>query len=91
MDRLLTASDVCKLLKCSPRWLRYASERVPGRVTLGPRAVRWRLSVLQEWIAAGCPDPKRQDAATSGNCEDWSGTADDDAQNAGGVAGFQDG
>jgi len=33
----------------------------------------------------------RQDAATSGNCEEWSGTADDDAHNAGGVAGFQDG
>lgn len=91
MDRLLTSLDVCKLLKCSRRWLRYAGCRVPGRVLLGPRAVRWRLSVLQEWIAAGCPDPKRQDAATSGICNDWSGTADETTHNAGSVADFQDG
>jgi hypothetical protein len=33
----------------------------------------------------------RQDAATNGNCEDWSGTVDETAHNAGSVADFQDG
>jgi predicted DNA-binding transcriptional regulator AlpA len=62
---LLTSDDVASLLKVSPRWLRYAADRVPGRVCIGPRAVRWRRSVLQAWIDAGCPD--RQEEAESGN------------------------
>ena len=82
-EQLLTAAAVCELLACSPRWLRYASKRVPGRVMLGPRAPRWRRSILQEWIVAGCPDPFRHRAADSGNSEERSGDESDSVQNAG--------
>jgi predicted DNA-binding transcriptional regulator AlpA len=76
---LLTSDDVASLLKVSPRWLRYAADRVPGRVCIGPRAVRWRRSVLQEWISAGCPE--RQEAAANGNPSKPSGGSHDGAEN----------
>jgi len=72
---LLSSDDVCQLLKVSARWLQYARDRVPGRVVIGPRAVRWRRSVLLEWIDAGCPD--RQGAATTGNPAETSGQSRD--------------
>ncbi|MFN9136553.1 MAG: hypothetical protein ACK5YE_11975 [Planctomyces sp.] len=48
---------------------------------LGPRAPRWRQSVLLAWIAAGCPDLVRQQTAGSGIGEVQSGVMRDDPQN----------
>src|SRR5215471_14451035 len=54
---LLTSDELAGLLRvsrrCLERWA--AAGRVPGRVQLPGRAIRWNRRVVLDWIAAGCP------------------------------------
>ena len=52
MNKLLTASEVCKILRVSPATLRraFTEDRVPRPIRVGKRGIRWRTSDLQEWI-----------------------------------------
>lgn len=60
---LLTVRDVSEILGCSPRhvYRLAATGRMPPPLKLGA-LVRWSKSVIDDWIAAGCP-PCPKDAA----------------------------
>ena len=53
-DRLLRERDVCEMVAVSRstlwRWVKTGSFPAPTR--FGPSAVRWQLSVVQEWMAS---------------------------------------
>ena len=53
---LYTASEVATLLRCSQRqvWRLRDGGRMPQALRVG-RLVRWRKSVIADWIGAGCP------------------------------------
>ena len=59
----LTARDVARLLKVSPRHLATlnATGRLPRPVRFG-RSVRWNAEELREWLAAGAPPRDRWEA-----------------------------
>lgn len=59
---LISAAEVARLLDITQRalWRLKASGRLPRPLMLG-RAVRWRREEIRLWIAAGCPDPRRDD------------------------------
>ena len=51
-DRLLTIKEVCKITALCATKLRemIGAGKFPRGKQLGPRAVRWRLSEVQEWM-----------------------------------------
>ena len=53
-DQLLRERDVCEMVAVSRstlwRWVRAGS--FPAPIRIGPSAVRWRLSVVHEWMAS---------------------------------------
>jgi predicted DNA-binding transcriptional regulator AlpA len=56
-----TADDIAALVPCSARHIRRldSMRAIPGRYTLG-RLVRWHRKMVDEWISAGCPLPKKE-------------------------------
>lgn len=58
---LLTTAELAELLRvtrrCIERWT--AAGRIPGRVQLPGRVVRWRRALVLAWLEAGCPAPAR--------------------------------
>lgn len=61
-----TAEDVARRLACTLRNIRAldAGRVIPGRFTLG-RLVRFRRAEVDSWIAAGCPMPRAEGAASA--------------------------
>jgi len=61
---LLSAKDAAAMLGVGLRTFRAmdASGRLPAPVRLSPGCVRWRLSELRDWVAAGGP-PRAEWAA----------------------------
>ena len=57
---MLTVQDVATLLNCSSRTVyRLAdSGRMPRPIKLGA-LVRWPKVVVEQWVAAGCPDQRK--------------------------------
>ena len=59
---LLTSDELAGLLRvsrrCLERWA--AAGRVPGRVQLPGRAIRWNRQTVIDWIVAGCPRSGRR-------------------------------
>ena len=53
-DRLLREREVCEMVAVSRstlwRWVRTNS--FPAPIRIGPSAVRWQLSAVQEWMAS---------------------------------------
>ena len=51
-DRLLTVTEVCQLTKISRAmvYTEMSAGRFPRPVRLGTKAVRWRVSDLDQWI-----------------------------------------
>jgi excisionase family DNA binding protein len=60
---LLTAGQVAQLIQVSPRtlWRLVSSNKVVRPVKVGG-ATRWRRAMVEQWIAAGCPEPTREKA-----------------------------
>ena len=58
-SRLLTVDDVAGILRCSSRHVyRLAdSGRMPQPIRIGS-LVRWQPSVIESWIAQGCPSTR---------------------------------
>jgi len=58
---LLTTDELAALLRVSRRQIERwsASGRIPGRVNLPGRAVRWTRQVILDWLASGCPAPPK--------------------------------
>ena len=54
---LLSADQLASRLGVSARtiWRLASGQRMPSPLRLG-RAVRWRSSDIEAWIAAGCPE-----------------------------------
>ncbi len=52
--------DVAHVLQVSLRHVRRLDARrvIPGRMTIG-RLVRYRRDAVDQWVAAGCPIPRR--------------------------------
>lgn len=57
---LMSVEDVGVELKCSPRNVYRLSDagKMPRPIKLG-RLVRWSRCELMEWIANGCPSPRK--------------------------------
>ena len=55
--KLLTVPEVAEICGIAPETVRRMTDRgaMPKPVRLG-RAVRYRLSCLENWIQSGCPD-----------------------------------
>jgi predicted DNA-binding transcriptional regulator AlpA len=66
VDALLTVKEVRLLTKLgeSTIWRYVAEEKIPAPVKIG-KAVRWKTSVIAEWIANGCPRCPSVDAVAS--------------------------
>jgi prophage regulatory protein len=60
-DRLLRISDVCHVVALSKAeiYKRMNALAFPRPVSCGPRAVRWRESVVLSWVQARVEAPKR--------------------------------
>ncbi len=54
MERLLTMKQVCQLTALGETKLREMmdSGKFPRAKQVGPRAVRWRLSDVEQWISS---------------------------------------
>jgi prophage regulatory protein len=54
---MVDAAEAARLIGVSKAtWNRWDSAgRIPAPVRLSPGCVRWRVSELTTWIAAGCP------------------------------------
>lgn len=64
LDHLaLRAAEVAELLNISERhlWALLSSGRLPRPIKLG-RAVRWSVSELHDWLAAGAPERSKWEA-----------------------------
>lgn len=59
-----TAGDLARRLKCSVRhvWRMSDAGKLPPAIRLGA-LVRWDASVIEKWIADGCPVPVRRRGA----------------------------
>jgi excisionase family DNA binding protein len=59
---MLTTDELAELLqvsrRCVERW--DAAGKVPGKVRLPGRLIRWRREVIEKWLAEGCPAPRPQ-------------------------------
>ena len=60
--KMVDAQGVAKMCNCSARHVRRLvdAELMPAPVKLG-HLVRWPLSVVEEWIDAGCPPCSRRE------------------------------
>ncbi len=60
-SRLMTATEVGALLRCSERHVRdlAQSRYMPAAIRLGG-TLRWSRAAILAWIDAGCPRPARQ-------------------------------
>lgn len=60
VERLIGVDAVADALGVSKRqvWRLRDMDRMPRPVCIG-KSVRWREGELSDWIAAGCPDPRR--------------------------------
>lgn len=63
---IVPATAAAELLSCSERKFHYlrAAEGFPAPISLGPHCLRWRVTDLQDWIAAQPtaepqPEPER--------------------------------
>jgi excisionase family DNA binding protein len=63
---MLTVQDIARLLKCSVRTVYRLIETgsIPRPVRLGTLS-RWPQSVIDRWIAQGCPVSRRQSSKSS--------------------------
>ncbi len=54
VDRLLRERDVCEMVAVdrSTLWRWVSTGLFPAPIRIGPAAVRWRLSAVQEWMAS---------------------------------------
>ena len=54
VDRLLRERDVCEMVAVdrSTLWRWVSTDSFPAPIRIGPAAVRWRLSAVQEWMAS---------------------------------------
>jgi predicted DNA-binding transcriptional regulator AlpA len=59
-DALIDRRAICQLLGVSrPTLDRMESAgKIPARIELSSQCHRWRLSVIRQWIEAGCPAPE---------------------------------
>ena len=66
---MLTVDGVAKMLACSPRSIYRLADagRIPPPVRIGG-LVRWPRTMLEQWIADGCPVPR--------NRQNWPKTGD---------------
>lgn len=57
---LITVGQVATLLGCSTRHVQRLrdSGRMPAPICLGS-LTRWNKAVIDHWIAADCPDPRK--------------------------------
>lgn len=64
---LVAAPEAARLVDVGvATWHRMvAAGRTPSPVRLSRGCVRWRLTELREWVAAGCPGRKEWDARLS--------------------------
>jgi excisionase family DNA binding protein len=57
----LTTVELAGLLRisqrCAERWA--AAGKIPGRVQMPGRVVRWQRQAVLDWLAAGCPVPQK--------------------------------
>ncbi|HKQ47605.1 MAG TPA: helix-turn-helix domain-containing protein [Phycisphaerae bacterium] len=62
----ITADEVAELLGISRAhlWKLHSSGRLPRPIRLG-RAVRWSVSEIQAWLAAGAPPRERWETVRS--------------------------
>lgn len=60
-DRLIGVGEVAEMCGIGTRtaWRLRDQGKLPEPVNLGARLVRWRVSDVAAWIAAGCPDCRR--------------------------------
>ena len=58
---MLTVNQVARMLCCSSRTIYRLTDsgRMPRPVKLGS-LVRWPRDVIERWIAAGCPDARKE-------------------------------
>ena len=58
---MLTVNQVARMLCCSSRTIYRLTDsgRMPRPVKLGS-LVRWPRDVIEQWIAAGCPDVRKE-------------------------------
>lgn len=58
---LLTTDEVAALLKVERRTVErwHSAGKIPGRVQLPGRVVRWRGADVLAWLAGGCAAPPR--------------------------------
>ena len=58
---MLTVHDVARMLNCSARTVYRLTDsgRMPRPVKLGA-LVRWPRNVVERWIAAGCPNVRKE-------------------------------
>ncbi|MBX7165916.1 MAG: hypothetical protein K1X74_06165 [Pirellulales bacterium] len=56
-DLLICADELATILKVSKRtlWRLLSGAKLPQPLHIG-RSPRWRLTEINAWIAAGCPD-----------------------------------
>ena len=54
VDRFLRERDVCEMVAVdrSTLWRWVSTDSFPAPIRIGPAAVRWRLSAVQEWMAS---------------------------------------
>jgi excisionase family DNA binding protein len=59
-DQCYTVEDLAGLLQCSTRhvWRLHDGGQLPPAVRIG-RLVRWPRSLIQSWIADGCPRARK--------------------------------
>lgn len=55
-SELMTIKDVCDLLRISRRQFDNIRHRLPPPIVLGPRTLRWRREVLDEWLIGATRD-----------------------------------
>lgn len=62
---LMKTRELVALLKVSePTVRKLAREgKIPGRVRLGQRSIRYRRELVQRWLEAGCPGVVREGGA----------------------------
>lgn len=63
-QKLIKAQYVADLLGCSARHVCRMAEmgKMPAAIRVG-RIVRWNQQEIHEWIAAGCPEPQREEVS----------------------------
>lgn len=68
--QLLTVDEVAALMACSSRSVYRLSDagKIPQPFRIGGM-VRWSASVINDWIASGCPDCKGVDLRAIGQRE----------------------